>query len=78
MSTNPLCLSCHQGGSEKPLTSMTSELPKENNQTDTMLYVQFLVYTNPNNLKISGVPCDQDGSPCDVLLELCVSTLTSK
>lgn len=59
-----------------PMTTTFS--PCVHDDKNTKLILTLLRYNNPDNLKVSGLPCDEDGSPCDIALEICVSHINSK
>lgn len=64
--------------STRTVPAVTTFSPCLHNVKNTILELTFLRYNNPNNLKASGLPCDGDGSPCDITLEICVSHINSR
>jgi len=39
----------------------------------TQFTMDFIRYTNPSDLKATGIKCDDDGTNCDIALEICIS-----
>lgn len=76
-------ISSVQSTSSSPAMTSHSQLtttfsPCVHDEKNTKLMLMLLRYNNPDNLKVSGLPCDEDGSPCDIALEICVSHINSR
>ena len=57
----------------KPLNH-TSCLSNE----EVVVKIQLVSYNNPSGMKVAGGLCDNDGTDCDVVFDICVSPLHSK
>ena len=42
------------------------------------LAIDFIYYHNPSNNKATGSACDEDGSFCDIFVEVCISPVRSR
>lgn len=42
------------------------------------LYIDFIRYSNPTDQKSTNVRCDEDGSMCDLAMEICVSKINRR
>lgn len=55
---------------------MTTYIPTP--ACEHVLSIEFIHFSNPTDQKATGINCDDDGTACDILLDICISRKNSR